>query len=405
MKAAALLLVLCALTVTAARSQQKRPAPHAATSTVSGHVYCADTNAPARMANVVLQPANQIDAIRPGEDETITSRGQLVQTLLDGSFSIPNVEPGVYYVIATQPGYVSPLTAMYAPAADAPATSSMKPKKPVMTAPRIVVQGSVPVSVIVSIERGAAVSGSVLYDDGSPAVGIRVSVLVRAKSQWTNLPTSPVASQSYSAGTDDQGLYRISGLPAGEYLLEAHLSLYEMFYKVAKETGTSVSQTATYSLSVYAGGSSRRKDARTMTVTAGEELGGQDIEIPLSKLHTVRGSIVAAHDGHILNGGQLSLLYGDDRSEASRAYVSKDDSTFTFGFVPEGDYIIQARGVDNDYVEVQDPAGSWPATHTETKFLRSYGTAEQAIHVAGELAGIVVSAPDPSPQPARPALQ
>jgi hypothetical protein len=134
-------------------------------------------------------------------------------------------------------------------------------------------------------------------------------------------------------------------------------------------------------------------------------LGGQDIEIPLTRLHTIRGSIVAAHDGHILNGGQLSLLYGDDRSEASKASVSKDDNTFTFGFVPEGDYILQARGVDNDYVEIQDPAGSWPATHTETKFLRGYDTAEQPIHVAGELSGIVVSAPDSPPQPARPALQ
>ena len=400
MKAAGLTLVLCTVVATAL-SQQKRPAPQAATSTVYGHVYCADTNAPARMASVVLQPASQIDAIRPGEDDTITSHGQLVQTLLDGGFSIPHVEPGVYYVIATQEGYVSPPTAMYAPPANEPEAGSVKPKKPVMTAPRIVVQGSLPVSVNVTIERGAAVSGTILYDDGSPAVGVSVSILVRTKNDWTNLPSSPVAAQSYSAGTDDQGRYRISGLPPGEYLLEAHLRLYEMIYKVTKETGTSVSQNSTYSLSFYAGGSSRRKDGKPLTVTAGEELGGQDIEIPLTRLHTIRGNIVAAHDGHILNGGKLSLLYGDDRSEASKASVSKDDNTFTFGFVPEGDYILQAEGVDNDYVEIQDPAGSWPATHTETKLLRSYGTAQQPVHVAGELTGIVVSAPDPGQQQTR----
>jgi hypothetical protein len=256
----------------------------------------------------------------------------------------------------------------------------------------------------VSIERGAAVSGTILYDDGSPAVGVLVSVLVRAKNGWTELPSSPVAGQSYSAGTDDQGHYRISGLPAGQYLLEAQLSLSGMNYKVS-EGGTSVGTWPIYSLSFYGSGSSRRKDGIPIKVTAGEEYGGQDIEIPLAKLHTLRGSISAAHDGHILNGGQLTLLYPDDRTDAAHATVSKDDSTFTFAFVPEGDYILRADGVDNDYVEVPGGPDAWPPAHTEPKLLRIYGTAELAIHVAGELAGINISAPDPPAQSGRPGFQ
>jgi hypothetical protein len=394
MKVAALSLVFCALVATAL-SQQKRTAPPAATSTVYGHVYCADTNAPARMASVILQPAEQVDAIRPGDDKQIASHGEMTQTLLDGSFSISHVEPGVYYVIATQQGYISPLSSIYAPPADPAAAGSSKPKKPAMNAPRITVQSNLPVSVNVSIERGAAVSGTILYDDGSPAGGVRVSALVRGKDDWMPLPSSPIAGQSYSASTNDQGNYRISGLPAGEYLLEATLSVQGMFYKVG-EGGTSVGTWPVYSLSFYPGGSSRRKDAAPITVTPGEEHAGEDLEIPLTRLHTVRGSMVAAHDGHILNGGKLRLLYADDRSEAGHTSVSKDDNTFTFGFVPEGDYILRSDGVDNDYVEVPNGPDSWPPTHTEPKMLRSYGTAEQPIHVAGELSGIVVSAPDPS---------
>jgi hypothetical protein len=129
------------------------------------------------------------------------------------------------------------------------------------------------------------------------------------------------------------------------------------------------------------------------------------MDIPLTKLHTVRGSIVAAHDGHILNGGRLSLLYADDRSEAGHTTVSKDDSTFTFAFVPEGDYILRADGVDNDYTEVADGPDAWPPTHTEPKVIRSYGTAEQPIHVAGELSGVNVSAPDPPAESRRPGPQ
>jgi hypothetical protein len=345
------------------------------------------------MASVILQPADQIDAVGRGEDKHISSRGEMTQTLLDGSFTILHVEPGVYYVIATQQGYVSPLTSVYLPPAERPAADATKPRRPAMTAPRIIVQSNLPVSVNVAIERGAAVSGTVLYDDGSPAVGVRVSILVRTKSDWTDLPSSPIASQSYAASTDDQGHYRISGLPAGEYLLEATLSIQGMYYKVG-EGGTSVGTWPIYSLSFYARGSARRRDAAAIAVTAGEEFGGQDIEIPLTKLHTVRGSIVAAHDGHILNGGKLSLLYADDRSEAGRATVSKDDNTFTFAFVPEGDYILRAEGADNDYVEVSNGPDAWPPTHTEPKLLRSFGVAEQPLHVAGELTGITVSAPD-----------
>jgi hypothetical protein len=393
MKVRLFALVLCALAP--AIFAQQRQAGRPAGATVSGHVFCSDTNAPARKASVILQPADQIDAIRPGEDQHISSHGEMTQTLLDGSFSILHVEPGVYYVIATQQGYISPLTSMYAIPDDHRVSDTLKPKKPAMTAPRITVQSDLPVAINVSIERGAAVSGTILYDDGSPAVGVHVSTLIRAKNDWTPLPSSPVASMSYATSTDDQGNYRISGLPGGEYLLEATLSLQGMYYNVNEQNGTSVGTWPIYSLSFYSGGSSRRKNAAPISVSAGEEHRGEDLEIPLTKLHTVRGSIVAAHDGHILNGGRLSLLYGDDHVDAAHASVSKDDYTFTFAFVPEGDYILRSDGVDNDYFEVPNGSNSWPTTHTESKLLRSYATAEQNIHVAGELTGLVISAPDP----------
>ena len=346
------------------------------------------------MASVILQPVDQIDALRPGDDKQISSHGEMTQTLLDGSFTISHVEPGHYYVIATQPGYVSPLASIYT--TKPVVTDTSGPKRPAITAPKITVQGSLPVGVNVTIERGAAVGGTVLYDDGSPAVGVRIAVLVRAKTDWMSLPSSPIANATYSAATDDQGHYRISGLPAGEYLLEGTLSLQGMYYKLG-DSGTSVGTWPIYSLSFYSHGSSRRKDGTPITITSGEELGGQDLEIPLSKLHTIRGNVLAARDGHILNGGRLALLYADDRTEAWHASVSKDDNTFTFAFVPEGDYILRADGVDNDYFEVPNTPDSWPLTHPESKLVRSYGTAESQIHVTGELIGITISAPDPAP--------
>ena len=93
----------CATTIFA---QQKVADEAVVTTTVSGHVYCADTNAPARMASVILQPAEAIDAFKPGADNHVSSHGESVQTLLDGSFTIQHVPPGTYYVIASEPGYI-----------------------------------------------------------------------------------------------------------------------------------------------------------------------------------------------------------------------------------------------------------------------------------------------------------
>lgn len=95
-----LLLSLFTLAVTA-QSNSAKPA----TSTVTGHVYCADTNAPARMASVMLEPVRIVDEagiVTSGSHSQIMMTA--VQTGLDGSFMIPKVSPGAYYVIAYKAG-------------------------------------------------------------------------------------------------------------------------------------------------------------------------------------------------------------------------------------------------------------------------------------------------------------
>ena len=63
MKTSFAFVVLSAL-VSSSSAQQKMT-PRSANTTISGHVYCADTNAPARMASVILQPVDQMDTSPP----------------------------------------------------------------------------------------------------------------------------------------------------------------------------------------------------------------------------------------------------------------------------------------------------------------------------------------------------
>jgi hypothetical protein len=113
--------------------------------------------------------------------------------------------------------------------------------------------------------------------------------------------------------------------------------------------------------------------------------------------------MIANHDGHIINGGGISLLHPDDKSEASSAWLEKDDEgVFQFNYVLEGDYILHVAGAgDYEYEEIPNPPHSEPPTHTESRMLRSYGTADVRLHVRGDVSGVTITVPDPPGQAAQ----
>jgi hypothetical protein len=103
---------------------QEQAAPQAAPSaftTVSGHVTCGDTGKPARFAAVQLIPekpqkplasdwANVKDAkdmaklIAKGMTETQKGTGLSAVSALDGSFEMPKVAAGTYFIVAQLKG-------------------------------------------------------------------------------------------------------------------------------------------------------------------------------------------------------------------------------------------------------------------------------------------------------------
>ncbi len=351
-----------------------------------------------------FRSADAVDTYDPEKQGGVATKADGVQTLLDGSFVIPHVAPGSYYVIASAPGYISPLGPILIPTGDGQSAGEPIPKRIGKLVPRITVQPNLPVSVNVSLERGAAVSGTVLFDDGSPASGLSVQAYVHWKDQWVPLPSTPFERANHSAVTDDQGNYRISGLPAMQYLLEVELALSKSTFTSDGNGSSGQSQSLVFSLPVYSGSKTRTKDATRFSLKTGEERKGEDIQIPLSKLHTVRGSIIARRDGHVINGGWVTLLHGDDKSEASHAELDKDDDgVFQFSFVPEGDYILRVgNAADYEYVEIPNTPHTRPPTITDRRTLRNYGPADLPLHVEGEISGVTVSVPDLPGQVAQP---
>jgi hypothetical protein len=369
-----------------------------------GHVLCADTNTPARLAVVVLRPVPEAKA---PESSTATAKKDLpaviravearrVQTSLDGTFSIPNVAPGTYFVIASLAGYISPMAALGISNDDLLEPTIELRKQLLGGLPMVTVDNNGAASINISLERAAAVSGTILYDDGSPASGIEVEVLERKDEKWVPVQNSvEVGMGSGNAVTSDRGNFRITGLPAmKEAIVEADLRIENRTLTFSKSS-SGTSGGPGYSLSLFSGNVLRTKDAKPFRLTSGEERSEEDITVPLSKLHKIRGSLVAKTDGHTLNDGYVSLLFADDQSEVGRSAVERGTETFDFPFVPEGDYVLRVVfAADTVFAEIPNPPGSVPAYETRSKVVRSYGFVETPLRVDGDRTELTVDVPD-----------
>jgi hypothetical protein len=394
---AILLIALCYL----APAQQVGTAVKEPTGAVTGRVICGDTNLPARIASVTLIPV--VDSTPPPSHPDGSSSSQLLEapttiaeTLLDGTFTIADVRPGNYYVAVEALGYLSPFAQLTREDLNHPTqeTAALMARllTPVSVAPNRTT------STEVRILKGAVISGSIRFDDGSPDVEANVMIFRKDKlGKWAGFRTS-LAGRPAHSGTDDQGRYRISGLPAGEYLVATDLELSDIIVGgIFSKTGFSSSSNTRYSLNIYYPDSTRQRDAKPLKLADGEEAGSVDIEIPLTKLHSVTGSVVEAGTGQTVNAATIALLYPDDNSKLVSTQVGKGDDAFHFYFVPEGGYTISvtnAKTVTRE--EIANPRGSIPPTHIVEKKIRDYGDMEQPITLQTDMTGVMLAVPDKS---------
>ena len=203
---------------------QEQPAPQTdatAYTSVSGHVICGDTGLPGRFAAVQLVPEKPQKTTFAADLGTVKDSKGFAKALaknmaqpkkgtglsavssIDGSFEMPKVPAGTYYVVAQLSGYPSPfsaLTSMERFAADADAISRIQ-----ALAEKIVVQ-SAPVRLDVRLERGGSISGVIHYGDGSPAAGVSpVLMALQENGKW-KADFDPGNQQKHT--TDDRGRYR-----------------------------------------------------------------------------------------------------------------------------------------------------------------------------------------------------
>jgi hypothetical protein len=297
---------------------------------VTGVVLCADTGKPARFATVTLSAAPKKDVkAEPGEPLPAT---ESAVTDLEGRFRIEAIEPGRYYAFATLDGYLDLEHSIDLARLEGLASDHERNLDAIAQWKDHLVEVSVRVhrtaEAKLEVERGAEIGGTVTFDDGSPAIGMHFQLFRQTeKKSWTGVGVPLMDSWSIHTVSDGHGRYNLSNLPAGEYVVCALLP----------------ASTQDVAARVCLGNVFRRKDAKTLKVSAGEALTGVNIEIPLSGLHSVAGTVTGLADGHAVGHGSVRLLYGDDREKAREVPLS-DDGSFAFPYVPEGNYILQVTG-------------------------------------------------------------
>jgi hypothetical protein len=369
---------------------------------VTGTVYCADTNLPARVAQIMLVPTAQQNF----------SPQNIATTDLDGRFSLPKVPEGSYYIAAILPGYLNLLANMSESHLKAMSPEVRKEFEARVTV--VTVSAKQAAEVSLRLERGAEIDGTVLYDDGSPAIALQVEFKPKSSTAKPGLPEdgSFFSVMSFldraQRSTDDHGRFRILGVAPGEYLVSVTVPTSSATDSGPNVFTRMIESTSIGGLIVYAGGTVRASKAKVIKVGAGETNRDADIIIPLSTLHSVHGYVTLKSTGLPPPTATLQLFYADTREPVRTAIAQNGE--FEMSYVPEDSFVLRAmasaQAMPNFDPEDGGDSGMgffFNSDQSSTKDDKiPEGAVEVPLQVKSDVESMTIAVPDP---PAKEASQ
>jgi hypothetical protein len=256
--------------------------PPAGTGGLSGIVKDQDGN-PVRRCTVTISGDMRLDRTTVADDE--------------GRFSFTSLPSGRFTVTAKKAGYPE---------------MSYGAKRPFRTGSGVFVQDGQQVrDLALTLGRGGAIAGTVYDDRGQPMPGVPVMAWeVRTSLGGARTLDSP-ASGSDTVVTDDRGMYRVYGLPPGEYTIGTTWSYSGLGYDVRVLTDAEIRaafQAANQSAaapgapvtpppdpprhnysSVFSPGVTDPLGATTFSLAAGQERAGVDLRMQFVPMSGIEG--------------------------------------------------------------------------------------------------------------------
>ncbi len=313
-------------------------------STVRGRVTYRDSGAPVRRGWIAFRKIKEL--VEPPKTESkgevfvgsSTSYGTDNYVLTNdlGEFEMKNVKAGIYQPVLKVMGVLNP--------------EFSDRDNPLFQ--QIAVDGVSEIQTLIGIVRGAAVSGRILYADGSPVIGARVQVLDKESRVFRYYEYSENLT---TTTTDDLGFYRLSGLPEGDYIV-----------RVVEPSlpARSVKSVSSYDLSrtayssehkTYYPNADSQKEAVPVQLLLGQEQTGINISIPDRRSLTISGSVVAKSDKKPVGNATVSFSKNNEEDfvleyDGGQNRQLKTDETGIWKFedLPEGKYLVRAS-VNGEY--------------------------------------------------------
>jgi len=297
------------------RPMRAQPQPADAprgTSVLRGQIVSADNGSPIRRAQVRVSSPD-------------AREGRLATTDAQGRFEIKELPAGRYTMTASKGGFVALQYGQRRP------TESGTPIE--------LGDGQILEKISIALPRGSVLGGRITDEFGEPVAN--ASVVAFRYSYVVGARRLVPAGQNARDTTDDQGHYRLFGLPPGEYYVSASL-------RGGPEATDPNGEVSGYA-ATYFPGTASMADAGRITLAISQENTGVNFGLIATKLVRVSGQVISS-DGNPSGNGTVMLAPvamsgrpGMGMQQGGAGNRIDPNGTFRLTNVAPGRYQLQAR--------------------------------------------------------------
>jgi 5-hydroxyisourate hydrolase-like protein (transthyretin family) len=306
------------------------------------------------------QPLRRAQVTLSSTDQPILKN---VFTDAQGRFVVPELPAGRYSLSASKGGYVRMLYG---------ARRHDRPGTPINLA-----EGQQLSGLSMRLPRGGVIAGRITDENGAPAGGVQVRLLQYRMQQGERTLLPALGGSMMAEATDDRGMYRLYGLPPGEYIvaatprnvnvgeirastdaeIRAALAALQQPPTPAPPAGQQGQQLPPPKEHVTVGfapvffpGSANVTGASTVSLGPGEERSGVDFPLQLVRTAKIEGTVVVPAG---MNPQSVTLTMVPSRGPhigpgiLGATFLNRvtpgPDGKFSYAAVPPGQYTINAR--------------------------------------------------------------
>jgi hypothetical protein len=293
-----------------ARPLRPGETPPKGTAVLKGQVLTAGSGAPVRRAQV-----------RATSNEA--RGGGVTSTDAEGRYEIKDLPAGRYNISASKGGFVTGQFGQRRPG---------EPGTPIDLS-----DGQTADKVNFVLSRGSVIAGRIVDDGGEPVSGTQVNAM-RYQFMAGSRRLVPGGGEGGNDRTDDQGGFRLYGLPPGDYYISANNRNGMMMMPGQNNTE------ADGFAPTYFPGTPNMSEATRITVKAGQEMTGANFALIVARMARVRGRAINSRGEPVASA--MMMLMPDEpimMAMTMNNAMAAGDGTFQFTNVPPGRYNLQVR--------------------------------------------------------------